>query len=77
MLPKKILEDLLTLKLPILAVGDGFQLPSIDAGTDLLDNPDYTLTEITRQAMDNSIIRLSMLIRNGGEIPRRFRNTSY
>lgn len=69
MLPKKILEDLLTLKLPILAVGDGFQLPSIDTGTKLLDNPDYTLTEITRQAMDNSIIRLSMLIRNGGEIP--------
>ena len=63
------IEDLKLLKVPILCVGDGFQLPSIDVGTNLLDNPDYTLTEITRQALDNSIIRLSMLVRNGGIIP--------
>ena len=69
MMPSKLFEDLKLLKLPILVVGDGFQLPSIDIGTNLLDNPDYTLTEITRQALDNSIIRLSMLVRNGGEIP--------
>ena len=69
MLPSKLFEDLKLLKMPILCVGDGFQLPSIDLGTDLLENPDYTLTEITRQALDNSIIRLSMLVRNGGEIP--------
>jgi exodeoxyribonuclease-5 len=69
MMPSKLFEDLKLLKLPILVVGDGFQLPSIDVGTNLLDNPDYTLTEITRQALDNSIIRLSMLVRDGGEIP--------
>lgn len=69
MLPSKLFEDLKLLKLPILCVGDGFQLPSIDIGTKLLENPDYTLTEITRQALDNSIIRLSMLVRNGGVIP--------
>lgn len=69
MMPSKLFEDLKLLKMPILCVGDGFQLPSIDIGTQLLENPDYTLTEITRQALDNSIIRLSMLVRNGGEIP--------
>lgn len=69
MLPSRLFEDLKLLKVPILCVGDGFQLPSIDVGTKLLENPDYTLTEITRQALDNSIIRLSMLVRNGGEIP--------
>lgn len=69
MLPFKLYEDLKLLKIPILCVGDGFQLPSIDMGTNLLDTPDYTLSEITRQALDNSIIRLSMLVRNGGNIP--------
>jgi hypothetical protein len=69
MMPSKLFEDLKLFKLPILCVGDGFQLPAIDMGTNLLENPDYTLTEITRQALDNSIIRLSMLVRNGGEIP--------
>jgi exodeoxyribonuclease V len=69
MMPAKLFEDLKLFNLPILCVGDGFQLPSIDMGTKLLENPDYTLTEITRQALDNSIIRLSMLVRNGGEIP--------
>lgn len=69
MMPDKLYQDLRSLNLPILCVGDGFQLPSIDQGTNLLDNPDYTLTEITRQALDNSIIRLSMLIREGGDIP--------
>ena len=69
MLPSKLFEDLKLLKIPILCVGDGFQLPSIDIGTKLLETPDYTLTEITRQALDNSIIRLSMLVRSGGEIP--------
>jgi exodeoxyribonuclease V len=69
MMPSNLFEDLKLLKLPILVVGDGFQLPSIGVGTDLLETPDYTLTEITRQALDNSIIRLSMLVRDGGEIP--------
>jgi len=69
MMPIKLFEDLKKLRLPILVVGDGFQLPSIAQGTNLLEHPDYTLTEITRQALDNSIIRLSMLVRDGGEIP--------
>jgi len=69
MMPLKLFEDLKKFNLPILCVGDGFQLPAIDMGTQLLENPDYTLTEITRQALDNSIIRLSMLVRSGGEIP--------
>jgi len=69
MMPYRLYEDLKKLGLPILAVGDGFQLPSITEGTNLLEQPDYTLTEITRQALDNSIIRLSMLVRDGGSIP--------
>lgn len=69
MLPKKMFEDLKRHGLPILCVGDGFQLPAMDTNTNLLDKPDYTLTEITRQALDNSIIRLSMIVRNGGEVP--------
>ena len=77
MVPQKIHEDLLSLQLPILYVGDHGQLPPIrtkDEGNDknfnLMGSPDIRLENIHRQALDSPIIYLSMLARRGEQIKR-------
>lgn len=58
--------DLLSFNKPILVLGDPGQLPPVK-GTGFFTNrrPDYTLTEIMRQAKENPIIQLSLDIREG------------
>lgn len=70
MVPKPLLDDLLSFNIPVVCLGDPMQLPPIDSNNDnkLLDTPDYFLTEIHRQALDNPIIKLSMDIREGNKI---------
>jgi exodeoxyribonuclease-5 len=65
MVSKDLLEDLLSYKIKVLFLGDKGQLEPVGEKTTLLDNPDYELTEIHRQAADNPIIHLSMLAREG------------
>jgi exodeoxyribonuclease-5 len=67
MLPKKMWDLLLSHKIHVLALGDPFQLPPINAEDDnhVLDKPHVFLDEIMRQAQDSEIIRLSMHIREG------------
>lgn len=69
MVGESIVDDLMFFNKPILAIGDSFQLPPVGEkpGFDLQD-PDFFLTEIHRQAADNPIIRLSMDIREGRSI---------
>ena len=50
--------------LDVIFLGDNFQLPAISESANILDKPHVTLTEITRQALDSPIIRLSMDIRD-------------
>jgi len=69
MVPKKLLDDLLSFNVPIVALGDPGQLPPIVAPNGLMENPDYFLDEIHRQAADNSIIKVSMLVREGKPLP--------
>src|SRR5699024_3653876 len=52
----------------IIALGDSGQLPPITGGNFLLEKPDVFLDEILRQALDNPIIYLSMLAREGKRI---------
>lgn len=63
----KMARDLLSFGVPILIVGDPFQLPPVrDSGSILARKaPDAVLREITRQAAENPIIRLSMSLREG------------
>jgi exodeoxyribonuclease-5 len=71
MVPDDMVDDLLDLGLPILALYDAAQLPPIGgAGRSerLAGKPDVFLTEIHRQARNNPIIRLSMLARMGARI---------
>ena len=72
MVNKQIWFDLLNYKIPIIAVGDHGQLPPVGDQFNLMENLNYVLTEIKRQALDNPIIRLSQDIRNGKEIPYGF-----
>jgi exodeoxyribonuclease-5 len=64
-------DDLRSFGVPILAVGDGGQLPPISrAGPGFFKRkPDAELTEIHRQALDNPIIWASMRIREGEAVP--------
>ena len=69
MVDEFILKDALSYGIPILAVGDKGQLPAIQKSHGLLDKPDYILTEIVRQALDNPIIKIATMIRKGEYIP--------
>jgi exodeoxyribonuclease-5 len=67
-----MLQDLLYYEVPILLVGDNFQLPPIQSkeerdkyGRHFLETPDNKLTQIHRTAMDNPIIEISARLRNG------------
>lgn len=72
MVPENINEELLSFGIPVLYVGDQGQLPPISSGKNktinILDNPDFKLTQIHRQAEGNPIIKLSMLAREGRKI---------
>jgi len=58
-------EDLLSFGCPILALGDPGQLPPVHGTPFFKGTPDYFLTDIRRQALDNPIIWLSKEIREG------------
>ena len=66
MIGKGIFEDLMSYGIPILAVGDHFQLPPVDTnkGFNLMSDPEIRLEKVHRQAEGNPIIKLSMDIRN-------------
>ena len=66
MAPKSLMQILFRHNVYIIALGDPFQLPTINPEDDnhLLDHPHVFLDEIMRQAQDSEIIQLSMKIRN-------------
>lgn len=57
--------------LPIYVTGDPFQAPPVTGKQYFLNDPDYTMTTITRQGKDSGIVELATRIREGKEIPRR------
>jgi exodeoxyribonuclease V len=69
MVDAELARDLLSFGKPILVLGDPFQLPPVKGAGFFTDGaPDVILTQIHRQAEDNPIIRLSELVRSGGEL---------
>ena len=69
MCPKKMTDDLKSFGVKIMGLGDPGQLPPIFGKSDILDNPDVILTEVMRQKKGDPIVFLSMLAREGKEIP--------
>lgn len=66
MVGAELAEDLLSFGKRILVLGDPAQLPPVkDEGFFINCAPDVMLTEVHRQAQDNPIIRMSMMIREG------------
>ena len=73
MIGEEMGQDLLSFGKKILVIGDPAQLPPIKgAGFFTEAEPDFMLTEVHRQARDNPIIALSMLIREGGKIEGQY-----
>lgn len=67
-------RDLLSFGTPVLVLGDPAQLPPVKGGGFFTEaEPDVMLSEVHRQARDNPIVHMSMLIREGGELePGRY-----
>jgi len=69
MVDAEIWQDLLELGLPILAVGDHFQLPPINKDAGLMKNPDIRLEKIHRQAEGSPVIRMATYVRENQFLP--------
>lgn len=65
MIGPKLGMDLVATKARIIACGDPGQLPPIN-GVQFFTDPDYTLTEVHRQAWESPIIRQAHAVRSGG-----------
>ena len=66
MLPDYMWDLLLSHNVPVIALGDPYQMPAVlakDSG--VLEHPHVFLDEVMRQAQDSEIIRMSMFIRSG------------
>ncbi len=70
MVDGSIWRDLCSYRIPIVAVGDHGQLPPIREEFNLMEKPILKLEQNHRQAKDNPIIKLSILAREKGEIPK-------
>ncbi len=69
MVDEEIGKDLLSFGKPVLVLGDPAQLPPVTGGGFFTAaEPDIMLTEVHRQAEDDPIIRLSMIVRDGGTL---------
>jgi exodeoxyribonuclease-5 len=69
MVDEEVGRDLLSFGSPVLVLGDPAQLPPIAGGGFFTSaEPDVMLTEVHRQAADDPIIHLSMLVREGGAL---------
>lgn len=64
-------RDLLSFGKPVLVLGDPAQLPPVKGGGFFTEaEPDLMLTEVHRQAADNPIVRMSVIVREGGRLER-------
>lgn len=69
MVSDEVLMDLAQFGVKILLCGDTAQLPPVEGLNSYLSSPDFTLKSIVRQQLDNPIIALSEMARNGRPIP--------
>ena len=75
MVPKKMIDLLLKHQVYIIFLGDPFQLPQIEKGEEngILEKPHIFLDEIMRQAAESEIIRFTLGIREGRDLPHNFK----
>lgn len=68
MVDKYLADDIMSFGLPVLVLGDPGQLPPIEGAGYFNKDPDFTLTEIHRQAKDSPIIYLAHRARKGEKL---------
>lgn len=68
MVNDKMREDVLSFGIPVVMTGDQNQLPPVFGTSSILDNPDFVLTKIMRQAESNPIVYLSQCILKNEEL---------
>jgi len=69
MLTQEILKDLMTYKIPLLLVGDLYQLPPIGTPNQYINSADVFLEEVHRQALGNPILWAATQVRLGNGLP--------
>lgn len=69
MVSDEVLWDLAEYGVKLLLCGDNAQLPPVEGFNTYLKSPDYTLRTIVRQQLDNPVIRISEMAREGKFIP--------
>lgn len=69
MVSDSVLWDLAEFGVKLLLCGDNAQLPPVEGFNSYLQSPDFTLRKIVRQQLDNPIIKLSEMAREGKFIP--------
>jgi len=62
MVPENLFIDLMSFNIPIIFAGDKNQLPPVMSSSYIMDDPDFVLTKIMRQAEGNPIIWLSQRV---------------
>ena len=73
MVPDEMLDFMLDTNAKIIFFGDHKQLPPVSTShVNLLDNPDYTLTEIVRTKKDDPIVKLSIDYYNGHKVTKKY-----
>ncbi len=76
MVSDEVIADLAGFGVKLLLCGDNAQLPPVEGFNSCLTLPDFTLETIVRQELDNPIIKLSKMAREGVYIPfGRYGNT--
>jgi exodeoxyribonuclease V len=69
MIPEQLWRDLTCHGVPVLAIGDHGQLPPVRSAFNLMENPDFRLEEIHRQAAGSPILAVARWAREQGTIP--------
>tara|TARA_Y100000310_G_C20692501_1_gene823265 strand:+ start:2298 stop:3542 length:1245 start_codon:yes stop_codon:yes gene_type:complete len=70
MIPDDMREDLESLRIPILYVGDHAQLEPVSGAGCIMTNPQIKLEEVHRQALDSGIIKVATDVRNSIPVPK-------
>lgn len=68
MINDKMIDDIISFNIPIIALGDPGQLPPIFGGNRFIDNSDIFLTEIMRQTDESGILTLATMARENKQI---------
>lgn len=77
MVDEKLLDEIKSFGIPIIALGDSAQLPPIYSSMNAyISNPDFTLTQIHRQAAENTIIKFGEEIATGQTLTSQY-NDAY